>query len=475
MKKKITLFLLFACFFSGQFLFAQTYPTGAIIDPVLYDSIPVKAVQLSRTYTSVPAAYSLKQYAPIPNNQGIYGTCVGWASAYAARTIAESIALNRKDRFLTTQNVFSPLFVYKSVHFYYYNNPNPSGDEGLNIARALDFLKREGAIKMPRNELSLLIQQFLLSNYSRDKRYPIADYATIYESYMKLGDVDSKRTQTVKKSIYEGKPVIIAIRAFPESFFSVKDVWNPSAAEKIVNGGHALCVVGFDDYKYGGAFEILNSWGTDWGNGGYVWIPYDVFNKYACEAYEMIENWSNYEDTVEFSGSVQIELFRSNKGMPVRFTDGYYQTVSSYSSGTEFRYLLGNGKPAYVYAFASDSNSKTTTRIFPPEGKNISPVLDYRENIVALPGEFSWIKLDQNVGTDYLVVLHAKEALDIDNIRSKFAQESGSFPERVAKAVGSNYIPADKAKFESNEIRFSAGSPNPKAVFGILLAIDHRQ
>jgi hypothetical protein len=116
MKKKIALFLFLICLFSGQFLFAQTYPTGAIIDPAIYDSVPQKAVQLSRSYTSIPAAYSLKQYAPTPNSQGRYGTCVGWATAYAARTIAESIAINRTNRTLITQNVFSPLFVYKSVH-----------------------------------------------------------------------------------------------------------------------------------------------------------------------------------------------------------------------------------------------------------------------------------------------------------------------------------------------------------------------
>jgi C1A family cysteine protease len=471
MKKKIALFLFFVCFLSGQFLSAQTYPTGAIIDPVIYDSVPQKAVQLSRTYTStstsIPAAYSLKQYTPTPNQQR-GSTCVGWATAYAARTIAESIALNRADRFLTTQNVFSPFFVYKSVHFYKYNNPNPTGDEGLVTAWAMDFLKTEGAIKMPNNELFLLIHQFMLSAYSRNKRYPIADYVTL------VGDNNSTRTQMVKKSISENKPVVIAIYNYPASFYSAKEVWNPSATDEIGNVGHALCVVGYDDNRYGGAFEIQNSWGTDWGNGGYTWIPYAVFNKYAAEAYEMIENLSNYKDAVEFSGSVQIELFNSRQGMPVRFADGYYQTVNGYASGTEFRYLLGNGKPAYVYAFAADSGSNITTRIFPPEGKNISPVLDYSENIVALPGEYSWIKLDQRAGTDYLVVLYAKEALDIDTIRRRFAEASGSFPERAARAVGSNYIPADRAKYESGEIRFSASSPNPKAVFGLLLAIDHR-
>jgi len=480
MKKKIALFLLLICLFSGQFLSAQIYPTGAIIDPAIYDSVPQKAVQLSRTYTSIPAEYSLKQYAPIPNSQGRYGSCTAWASAYAARTIAESIAINRRDRFLTTQNVFSPLFVYKSVHTYRYNNPNPSGDDGIAIAYALDFLKTEGAIRMPNNEMSLLINQFLISSYSGNRRYPIADYATLYASYQQLGDNNSKRTQMVKKSISEGKPVIIAIKC-PSSFHSVgkKDVWypveDPASIDLYKKGNaHALCVVGYDDKKYGGVFEIQNSWGTDWGNGGYIWIPYTVFDKFAYEAYEMIENLSNYEDTVEFTGSVQIELFNSRQGMPVRFADGYYKTINSYSSGTEFRYLVGNGKPAYVYAFASDSGSNTTTRIFPPEGKNISPVLDYSENIVPLPGEYSWIRLDQNVGTDYLVVLYAKEALDIDGIRGRFAEASGSFPERVTRAVGLNYIPTNRAKYEASEIRFTASSPNPKAVFGLLLAIDHR-
>lgn len=477
MKKKLALLLLFVCFLSGQFLSAQTYYTGAIHDPVLYDSVPVKAVQLSRAYTSLPAAYSLKQYAPIPNNQGQYGTCAGWASAYAARTIAESIALNRTDRFLSTGNVFSPLFVYKNVRFYNYNDPNPSGKDGIAITYALDFLKREGAIKMLNNEItlinSLLIQNFLLSDYSdksRYKRYTIEKYVRL------IDDEKSTKIQKVKKSISEKKPVIIAIIPCPPSFQKAKEVWDTTEEPDInSSGGHALCVVGYDDNKYGGAFEIQNSWGTNWGNDGYIWIPYTVFDKFAREAYEMIENLTNYKDVVEFSGSVQIELFNSRQGMPVRFTDGYYKTVNGYSSGTEFRYLLGNGKPAYVYAFAADSGSKTTTQIFPPEGKNISPILDYKENIVAFPGETLWIRLDQNAGTDYLVVLYAKEALDIDNIRQKFAQADGTFPERVAKAVGDNYIPANKAKYEQSEIRFSASSPNPKAVFGLLLAIDHRK
>jgi len=37
-------------------------------------------------------------------------------------------------------------------------------------------------------------------------------------------------------------------------------------------GGHAVCAVGFDNIKR--VFIIRNSWGLNWGNGGYFYLPY---------------------------------------------------------------------------------------------------------------------------------------------------------------------------------------------------------
>lgn len=39
-------------------------------------------------------------------------------------------------------------------------------------------------------------------------------------------------------------------------------------------GGHAVLCVGYDDNKQ--AFKILNSWGKEFGDDGYFWLPYNL-------------------------------------------------------------------------------------------------------------------------------------------------------------------------------------------------------
>jgi len=178
------------------------------------------------------------------------------------------------------------------------------------------------------------------------------------------------------------------------------------------------------------------------------------------------QNW-------EYSGFVEIELYNSNQDMPICFADGYYQTINSYPSGTEFRYRLYIENPVYIYAFAGDSGNAETTRIFPPEGQNHS-LFTYNESGVSFPGEFTWIRLDESTGTDYLVTLFAKETLDIDKIRKRFEKANGSFTERVAAAVGSNFIPVE-AQYETDEMRFFYRSKNLNNILCLLLAIKHNE
>jgi hypothetical protein len=448
---------------------AQTFPRGAVLDPALYDSLPQKAVQVSRAYESLPRTASLKQYAPAPGSQGDYGTCTAWSSAYAARTILESIALNRRDRPSINAGVFSPNFVYKNLFTFNGQPDDPGGQRGAAVSWALNFMRDRGPVKMLDREKQSDFKAIPLSLFANSRAYPIAGYATLFRSDTQNPEV---KIQMIKKSIAESKPVVIAMNC-PASFITASDVWRPPESPAGNYGGHAMCVVGYDDGRHSGAFEVQNSWGEKWGNGGYIWIPYDVFAAFVWEAYGLSENLGNYEAAVKYEGFASIEV-RGGPAMTVAFQNGYYEALSPYQSGTRFRYLLGNREQAYVYAFAADDSGAAPTQIFPPPLSKVSPLLDYAENLIAFPGEFDWIQLDEQTGTDYLVVLYSKRELNIAAIRDTFARERGSFPDRVARAVGPDYIPPSQAEYESNRLSFTATSANPGAVFGLLLEIPHR-
>ena len=38
-----------------------------------------------------------------------------------------------------------------------------------------------------------------------------------------------------------------------------------------------MVLIGYDDEKYGGSFQIVNSWGEDWGVNGKIWVKYKDF------------------------------------------------------------------------------------------------------------------------------------------------------------------------------------------------------
>jgi len=199
-------------------LFAQEFGMGAILDPVRYEQTYAKPVLLSRNYTSIPRSFSLKQYSLIPESQGQYGTCVGWSTAFAARTISESVALARTDRTTTSKNVFSPTQVYKSIS-------DNEGKRGASIQLALDFMKNTGIVKRPSAELTMYtannFSNIPLSLFNNLRRYPISGYVRLFSNYSGGPGTIAERVTPVKKSLAEQKPVIIAMKV-PDSFFKAK-------------------------------------------------------------------------------------------------------------------------------------------------------------------------------------------------------------------------------------------------------------
>lgn len=254
----------------------ENHRTGLRMDDEAYSRLPEQATQLTRGYTALPSSHSLKKYCPTPKNQGNYGTCTSWAAAYAARTIAEAVRNGWTDRATIDREAFSPPFVYKQIK----ESNDYNCQQGSYPGDALLVMKNKGVPKysefhpMCTNSIPAYV-------FSSAFNHRIDNYFRLFSS---LSDPQLKINKT-KMALSEDCPVVIGMNCY-KSFNTATDFWN--GVHDVYLGGHALCVVGYDDNKYGGAFLIMNSWGTMWGNGGFTWVRYKDYatdTKYAFQLY----------------------------------------------------------------------------------------------------------------------------------------------------------------------------------------------
>jgi len=444
-------------------------------DDESYAGIPKKA-KLTRSLESVPGSFSLKQYSPIPENQGIYGTCTAWASAYCGRTIVEAVKNNWTDKKLISANAYSPAFLFRLIRP---SDPECAG--GSTVSKAFESMKLTGLVTY--NDLSSACVPAVT-----EAHMAIAEKGKI-KDYMRLFDINSAeniKVQSVKKSISEKKPVVFGM-VCPPSFMGARGVWEPTEQPDKSYGGHAMCVVGYDDSKDGGSFEVQNSWGQQWGNEGYIWIKYADFARFTWYAYEFIDLPEPKPEVADLSGEIRLTL-ADGSDMPVNLrvsTRGLtvvpskpaagplsvYQTGQPYSSGTRFRIYISNNQPAYVYAISSDLSNEVT-KIFPYEN-GISAALTDQKNNVAIPDEDHFIEFDNKPGKDFLCVFYSKRELDIDDIIKQLGSQAGTFSERIFKVVGTQMADPKHVEFSKDRIAFE-GFSNGKTLVSMMVELEHR-
>lgn len=208
----------------------------------------------------LPASFSLEM--PPIGNQGEEFSCIGFACAYAAR----SYQYHRDNQISYTDynDKFSPEFLYNSI--------KASGDCQIptNYRNALEFLKNYGVCtwaKMPyssTNGCSILPNQEQKDNASLFK---IVDYKRIKIT----------TDNYIKRILQENNPILIGVQL--DAGFKSKTnnvTWKTQEGQLL--GGHAMVICGWDDNRDGGAWKVMNSWGTDWHDNGYGWISYDYLD-----------------------------------------------------------------------------------------------------------------------------------------------------------------------------------------------------
>jgi C1A family cysteine protease len=224
---------------------------------VLDDSIKIDS------NIKLPSEYSLKDFAPEVGNQGQLGSCVSWASSYGGMSMVKRIESGNK-----TLTPFSPLNLY--IRLKLKNGESPCSSNS-DIQQSLELLKNNGCEQYDKFDNICSANPPPINKIYNNKLF---DY-----SYINV------TKENIKKAIYTNCPVVFGIACHPkgsdwENLQLDQGVWNGYFSGN-VDGGHAMCIVGYDDNKAGGAFEVLNSWGKDFGKSGYFWIKYDDF---ICDA-----------------------------------------------------------------------------------------------------------------------------------------------------------------------------------------------
>ncbi|MFL0194510.1 C1 family peptidase [Clostridium sp. WILCCON 0269] len=121
-----------------------------------------------------------------------------------------------------------------------------------------------------------------------DCPYDINEFTKEPDAKAIIGGIDFKIAEYnrvkdligVKTVLAEKLPVVVGIQVY-ESFESdeaaktgIIPMPNPNREQLL--GGHAVLAVGYDDTKK--QVIMRNSWGSQWGDEGYFYLPYEYFN-----------------------------------------------------------------------------------------------------------------------------------------------------------------------------------------------------
>jgi hypothetical protein len=214
----------------------------------------------------LPDRVDLSDRFPTPGDQGRQNSCVGWSVGYAARAYYANKAEGRD--LSVSKNIPSPAYIYNSIKKV--SGPDQCG-YGSKISDALNLLGRGAASlrEVPYSEDSCLRPSDSVRAHATDFR--------IANAYV----VDPKNVDQIKAQLAHGHPVIIGLQTTLD-FHRLKRGEIYRSTGRLL-GNHAITAVGYDERLQ--ALKVINSWGREWGDGGFGWIDYDALRREARQAF----------------------------------------------------------------------------------------------------------------------------------------------------------------------------------------------
>jgi len=247
---------------------------------------------------NMPESIDLREWCSPVEDQGSIGSCTAQAGAgvleyYEKRSFGRHIDASR-------------LFLYKVTR----NLMKTKGDTGAYLRKTMGAMVLFGA--PPEDYWPYTDDEKKFDQEPPAFCYAFAqNYQTIkYFRHDSPGIKAEEILRKVKAYLSKSHPSMFGFTVYNsiEQAEETGRIPFPSSKERI-EGGHAIVAVGYDDKmkiknKFGkiettGALLIRNSWGKEWGEKGYGWLPYEYILKGLAEDFWSILK-KEWVDTGQF-------------------------------------------------------------------------------------------------------------------------------------------------------------------------------
>lgn len=215
----------------------------------------------------LPKSIDLRSKCSPIVDQGQLGSCT-----------ANSLASGLREFMLINYEHF-PFVRLSRLYLYWwerYLEGTVNEDSGASLRDGMKVLKNNGVC--PEDIRPYDINSFIDTPTDTEN---IQAKKYIIPGYQRLSSLND-----IKHAVFNNHPVAFSIILYESFESSVKSdglIPIPQLDEQEL-GGHAMCIVGYNNEYNGGVLIVRNSWGTDWGNNGYCFLPYKMY-KYIMDAW----------------------------------------------------------------------------------------------------------------------------------------------------------------------------------------------
>jgi C1A family cysteine protease len=226
--------------------------------PDIPDKRDVNFRSVFRVPVKLPSSIDLRNYCSGVENQGNLGSCTAQALVGALEFLQNKALYDKENAFAD----LSRLFVYYNERWEMGTVPV---DSGAMLRTGIKTLKTYGVCTEH-------LWPYKTSKFKDKPSQKCYDYALDHQitAYQKLSSLHE-----MKASLYMGLPFVFGFAVYEhvtsDSVSRTGAICMPKANERLL-GGHAVMGVGYNDKSQTVVFR--NSWGKEWGDGGYGTIPY---------------------------------------------------------------------------------------------------------------------------------------------------------------------------------------------------------